>query len=259
MKGIRTWVLGHKLLVGVLLLFIQPLLVHLFLLIPAPFKFLERSWEAGDLITYIAGFEVFVGIVLLRSTVTEHNKRSIDMNDRLLKIEEMNRSLPCYPNLMVEDTQVLRTTLYDTSALIGRTFWSQDLAKEVELIECTALFQEPINYYSFSLRNLSNFNVTLHVEDLELHSWLKERPPVLYDTKDIGLDSNDIMITPGQSTRMGFVVFDFESSLICDANMNIIVEKNRNERYKFTIGLQILNTPTDNHFRIGGEKIYPLL
>ena len=87
---------GWYFLVALVILLIQPFLVHLFLKIPAPCDFFVRYWNAGDLITYIAGFEAFCGTVFLGIVARQQNERSIkaaedanSLSETLVSIEKI--------------------------------------------------------------------------------------------------------------------------------------------------------------------------
>jgi hypothetical protein len=87
MLKIFQWIGKHKFLSLMIILFIlvfQPFAVHLFLKIYAPTPFFERAWDAGDLITYIAGFEAFIGTVALGlATIVMNNKANKLSQDSL--------------------------------------------------------------------------------------------------------------------------------------------------------------------------------
>ena len=75
------WIGEHKFLSAIiilLLLVFQPFAVHMFLKIPAPSPFFEREWDAGDLITYIAGFEAFIGTVFVGAVAIKQNENLIE-------------------------------------------------------------------------------------------------------------------------------------------------------------------------------------
>ncbi len=98
MKKIVDWINSHKIItvyIAFLLLVVQPFFVHLILKIPAPSPFFVREWNAGDLITYVAGFEAFIGSVFLGVVALSQTKAAIkqtkdanDISKMLLENEE---------------------------------------------------------------------------------------------------------------------------------------------------------------------------
>lgn len=68
MRRIAEWIKRHKLCSGLILLgtFILPILiVHLLFKIENGPIWLQAKWDAGDILTYVAGFEAFIGTVSL--------------------------------------------------------------------------------------------------------------------------------------------------------------------------------------------------
>jgi len=72
------------------------LIVHFIYKLPAPWRWLEHSWEAGDLLT-------FVGTIALGYVAYWQTYKASKTEDRLFKIEEDRYNLELRPFVMVTD------------------------------------------------------------------------------------------------------------------------------------------------------------
>ena len=70
--------------------------VQILYTIPAPSKWLEARWEAGDLIS-------FVGTIVLGIVAIWQTKEANDMSKRLMQIEENRHKLEVRPFVMLKD------------------------------------------------------------------------------------------------------------------------------------------------------------
>ena len=77
MSKILDWIKKHvwqTILIGVAAFFVPLVLVHVAYRISAVSPWFASTWEAGELITYIAGFEAFIGTVFLGSVAAKQNE-----------------------------------------------------------------------------------------------------------------------------------------------------------------------------------------
>ena len=88
------WVLANKikLFIIIILLFAVPLIiVHVLFKWKSNFEWIQAEWSAGDLISYIAGFEAFIGTTFLSFLALWQNQRHKQENDakdrKLIEIE----------------------------------------------------------------------------------------------------------------------------------------------------------------------------
>lgn len=91
MKKYLDWIIVHKVKTGFIVfgLFIFPLiLIHFLYKWTTPHYLLQSSWSSGELITYIAGFEAFLGTILLGSATVYLNSKANETNNNMLKNEE---------------------------------------------------------------------------------------------------------------------------------------------------------------------------
>lgn len=97
-----TWIFKHKKLTGLIVLglFLLPLLtVHLLFKWSTGLEAISAEWTAGDLIGYIAGFEAFVGTVILGVIAVWQTDKANKTNDNLLKLTEENERKSVLPFL----------------------------------------------------------------------------------------------------------------------------------------------------------------
>lgn len=255
MKKIGDWINSHKLITilgALLLLVVQPIFVHWMFKTSAATPFWENTWGAGDLLTYIAGFEAFIGTVFLGVIAVRQNDKANELNERLLRIDEKSGIFQRTPNLKVIRVWLSKTSFDELYIEDGECFlrsYSMEGNNSESDIE-----KGPLNHFTFVLKNLSDFNITITQEDLVLYPWIWEASLIKYRTV-----YNHYVLAPQQSIHVGFAIYDYEISSfeICDANMDIIVKNNINEDFIFTIGLEIPITPPDYQFKVRMEKIVP--
>lgn len=114
MKAITDWINSHKALtvcIAFFLLIVQPFLVHVVLLIPAPYKFMITDLKDGELLTYVAGFEAFIGTVFLGIVATRQNDKANETNEKLVSIQENQSVFERQPSLMITNWRFQETSL----------------------------------------------------------------------------------------------------------------------------------------------------
>lgn len=109
MKKYLDWIIAHKVKTGLIVfgLFIVPLVViHLLYKWITPNYMLQSSWSSGELITYIAGFEAFIGTVFLGAIAVYQNEQANELNIRMIKREEKRDRFARQPLVMIHNWQV---------------------------------------------------------------------------------------------------------------------------------------------------------
>lgn len=97
-----AWVKKHKMktiLVIIGLFFVPLIVVHLLFKWDTGYDFISAEWSAGDLIGYIAGFEAFVGTIVLGIIAVRQTDKANKTNDSLLKLTEENERKSVLPFL----------------------------------------------------------------------------------------------------------------------------------------------------------------
>lgn len=216
--------------------------------------FWEKTWEAGDMLGYVSGFEAFLGTVFLGVVAVRQNERNVDINDRLLKIEETSSYFQRYPNLKVDSLNIKKTNLRRLCESEFTVFWKQ--VAEEELESNPELDDDQCYLFSFLLKNVSNFNVTIYVESLALEKFFGKKPSIAYDTDAVGSSPKFNVIAPAQSLLLSFVVKDSDLHIVnlCNANMSIVVENNIKEKFRCFLEFLLIISPNDNIFQILSER-----
>ena len=103
------WVLANKikLFIIIILLFAVPLIiVHVLFKWKSNFEWIQAEWSAGDLISYIAGFEAFIGTTFLSFLALWQNQRHKQENDakdrKLIEIENEKIRLSNMPQFLIQ-------------------------------------------------------------------------------------------------------------------------------------------------------------
>lgn len=95
MIKLLDWMRKHKICVFILaiVIFAFPLvIVQILYKVDCKITWLQSAWNSGDLLSYIAGFEAFIGTVSLGLVSVWQNQRAYNISDRMLKIEEQRVS-----------------------------------------------------------------------------------------------------------------------------------------------------------------------
>ncbi|PKM40978.1 MAG: hypothetical protein CVV04_00515 [Firmicutes bacterium HGW-Firmicutes-9] len=109
MSKILDWIKKHiwqTAMIGFSLFFLPLILVHIAYRIPAISPWFASTWQAGELITYIAGFEAFLGTVVLGLVAIRQNDKSNELNERMLNAEEKRDLFERQPIIDVLDCSI---------------------------------------------------------------------------------------------------------------------------------------------------------
>ena len=125
MSKILDWIKKHvwQTILIVLGLFFLPLsLVHIAYRITAVSPWFASICGAGELITYIAGFEAFIGTVFLGIVAVRQNDKANELNELMLKREEKRDFYERQP--LIDHTNLSSTTISNLRSLSGEEFSS---------------------------------------------------------------------------------------------------------------------------------------
>ena len=122
-----NWVFANKLklFVIIFLLFAIPLIVvHVLFKWKSNFEWIQAEWTAGDLISYIAGFEAFIGTTFLSFLALWQNQRHKQENDvkdkKLIEIENEKIRLSNMPQFLIQTCDY--TKAIDTNITLGSNY-----------------------------------------------------------------------------------------------------------------------------------------
>lgn len=123
MSKILDWIKKHiwqTILIVLGLFFLPLLLVHIAYRIPAISPWFASSWNSGELITYIAGFEAFVGTVFLGAIAVYQNNDANQISKNIQNSTENLHKLERQPIFEIYDCDIST----NSSKGISRSFQS---------------------------------------------------------------------------------------------------------------------------------------
>lgn len=112
MKKILDWIKTHKIKVAIItaIVFALPLIVvHFFFKWQSDISWLKAEWLAGDVLSYIAGFEALLGTVVLGFITVYQSDKANEANERLSKENNYLQKISIqqmFPLLKVTDIAV---------------------------------------------------------------------------------------------------------------------------------------------------------
>ena len=199
MSKILDWIKKHvwqTILIGFGLFFAPLFLVHVAYKIPAISPWFASTWEAGELITYIAGFEAFLGTVGLGAVAIHQNDEAIIINSKLLLLEKRSSVFERKPDVDLSDFKI-RALSRDELFHFNNTFYVQPSFPSRNIEE---LYDVISNYYliSFNLENKSAYTIEVGMESLrmlDIHSEIEYyNIPFPYGAEFIAITSKDTTI-----------------------------------------------------------------
>ena len=121
MSKILDWIKKHvwqTVLIGFGLFFAPLILVHIAYRIPAVSPWFASTWESGELITYIAGFEAFIGTVSLGCATVYLNANANKLSSSLLNLEEKRSVFERQPVLQIKQESMEIITISELTEKI---------------------------------------------------------------------------------------------------------------------------------------------
>ncbi len=209
MKTILGWIGKHWLktlliIIGILLaLVIPPLIIHAMYKTVARNPYYESTWSSGDLITYVAGFEAFLGTVFLGIVAIRQNDKSIGINSRLVDIEEKNSLLARHPNIEFQKQETQSVKLCDVLDQRYIIFCSKEVA---DIFRSCLFTSESLYLYRFLLSNRSLNGVKIKFLSLKLSAFWQESSPILYEEIPSELPIKSIDLASGKEEYIGFII-----------------------------------------------------
>lgn len=171
MSKILDWIKKHvwqTVLIGFGLFFLPLILVHVAYRIPAISPWFASTWEAGELITYIAGFEAFIGTVSLGCATVYLNANANKLSRSLLNLEEKRSFFERQPALHVNAGSAELTTLYEV-------FKKDSVANTMLFIEYLPLGnslekskEKEVIHLSFEVINTGKVPISINLQGLQI-------------------------------------------------------------------------------------------
>ncbi|MEA4915074.1 MAG: hypothetical protein VB061_10930 [Christensenella sp.] len=226
-------------LLTIVILFIQPLLVHLFLKIPAPCNFFVRNWNAGDLITYIAGFEAFIGTTILGLITLRINNKAIALNEKLIKLESKRDENERQPFLALDRWRI--EPVFKGYNQTGSVPQFEPTTTDLEFDD----IEDNVYGVFLYLKNVSN--VYSAVDMIKFHSYSLEKPSIQSDfsRKNISPVQTFFHVIPGNEIQLGFLfkketLFNYNYHM-CSLHLDLF--NTIAEKYTEVISFHITSNP----------------
>lgn len=134
MNKIVDWIKNHKtttLIVCIVMFFLPPVLVHVLFKWNSGIDWLSAEWSAGDILAYIAGFEAFIGTIVLGFVTVYQSGKASRENERLSRENNFLQRISVQrllPLVSVESITIDRSC-------ITTKLYSQDKASTVEVAD----------------------------------------------------------------------------------------------------------------------------
>ena len=134
LNKIVDWIKNHKtttLIVCIVMFFLPPVLVHVLFKWNSGIDWLSAEWSAGDILAYIAGFEAFIGTIVLGFVTVYQSGKASRENERLSRENNFLQRISVQrllPLVSVESITIDRSC-------ITTKLYSQDKASTVEVAD----------------------------------------------------------------------------------------------------------------------------
>lgn len=227
LSKILFWIKKHiwqSSLIGFGFFMLPLIIVHLLYKWRTPFFLFQSSWDSGDLITYISGFEAFIGTLFLGFIAVWQNEKAIKINDRILKIEEIDSHFHRYPNYRIGKCSVEQTSLNKIFDLNAIMFHSKELKQD--FIFSTEKTSKQFHRFSFIIENISDFNCTISMNELVLTSLTNNAFKIEYDNTAIAKIDTYFTFASKQELQMSFILYNEdlheEDSFLVDTRLTIM-------------------------------------
>ena len=173
MSTIWCWIKMHWVktiliaLAIILALIIPPFVVHWMFKSPAKTPFFENTWGPGDLITYIAAFEAFLGTVALGGATVYLNRKANDINTKLLDHEKKRTAFERQPEIAIKAGNSVIITLANLYKYEYPFFYYADALPQTR--DRNMRMNHQLGLCTIYLEPNKNYNLFLFSFDLKLH------------------------------------------------------------------------------------------
>jgi len=243
MKKIVDWINSHKIIticIALALFVVQPIAVHWMFKTKAATPFWEKTWDAGDLLGYVAGFEAFIGTVFLGVVAARQNDRANDISERLLNHEEERAKLDRKPLVYLVDVHYKTVRLSDVLDSYENTFLHSSLLSDDN---------GNVIVYSIKIKNVSKICLELLFRYINLH-YIAGSKDIKIDGLSINSKSNIFFLPPDEFLSFHFAVntSDFFFNFPTSVDLCLKLRNPIGESYITNISFYSLGRPSDLYF-----------
>jgi hypothetical protein len=234
---IFAWIKANKAksCIIIVALFLLPLIiVHVLYKWQTTCLFLQSSWDSGSLITYIAGFETFIGTIFLGAVTVFQSEKESDFNERLLNYEKLRSIYERNPSLLVSAAPSKLMT------------WEELLKLQIPFFSYKDIFRHRVSkshcqlyLHKILLTPISSNDIYIKPLDLRLFDTTKRNRDIIYAVRDpipqlqhiIGKESAIYFIHDTQILK-GHPLFE--------GNMRLLLENCISEHYILNICIALV-------------------
>lgn len=257
MSVILDWIKKHvwqTILIGLAAFFVPLIFVHVAYRISAVSPWFSSTWNPGELITYIAGFEAFIGTVVLGAVAIHQNDKANDLNERMLINEENRARFERQPTLTITRQKVEYMSLREIFNLDVQVYSSEKVLEYI--YQLTEAWENLYYFFPFSIKNHSNNNIEYSLKTLKLVDVFDTLRVYPYEVKPISFFAQPSILEPHQESSFGFIIdkSKFEKNDIKQGVLELLITNNIGETYLYKI-IFIASITKDNRcfFRLGNQ------
>jgi len=242
MTKILDWIKKHvwqTILIGLAAFFIPLILVHVAYRISAVTPWFASTWSSGEVITYLAGFEAFIGTVFLGAIAVQQNEKAYEQSKLLISMEEKNSLIARYPNLEIVKQELCKLELDDVFEREIPYFCSEEIGVDYPL------YVNPKNHFlillTFRIKNNTNSNVVVKPQKL-VFSKFEDSKLISYILLPSIFHRKVLDISPSSSDDIGIVINIIPSDigLIYNGLITYIVVNNAAEEFQYSVSFSVI-------------------
>ena len=222
MSKILDWIKKHKVATALIILsaFFLPLIfVHIAYRISAVTPWFSSTWNSGDLLTYIAGFEAFLGTVMLSVVAIKQNRRLLDIEKE--RDEVARRPFIMLSNVFLETSTIAE--IYKQEKIYYFTMSLIPSSNDENGVCCIKI----------CLENTTNQYIVFQFLQLNLFSGFNSKIEKHYDPLMGITDSIEQRIAPSESRIITFILTNKELAELstCYYDLTLSLRNTLGEHY----------------------------
>ena len=202
-SDILDWIKKHvwqTILIGFGLFFLPLFIVHIAYRIPAISPWFASTWEAGELITYIAGFEAFVGTVILGVVAARQNDKANDLNELMLKNDERRAAFERQPCIRIQYCNFKQNDKRDMFHRFEKPYFPHKAQIEQDVPE------NPIYHMIIQLINVSKSHATILLQSFNIIDLNEPDHNLTYDEVSFSQAKSDFNLASNQTVSLCFSI-----------------------------------------------------
>jgi hypothetical protein len=240
MFKILDWIKKHvwqTVLIGFGLFLLPLIIVHIAYRIPAISPWFASTWNSGELITYIAGFEAFGGAIFLGAIAAQQNEKANELTKQMQENEERHRLFERQPSLMISkwDSEPIQVEeVFDNNIPVFSydsnffDYYFDDVMPNLQLL-------------SITLVNVTQVYAEFSIDHFTLQSYDIDSSKIEYAEMSTSSEKDRFHVLPNNDITLGFVLNQdiFNEKAGMHANFAITMLNSIGELYSEIIEFEI--------------------